>query len=513
MFWFAAATGLASAIVTLGVASVIALFFGVASPLVSVGQFVIDLVPAGVKTLVISLFGTGDKAFLLLVLALVVLIASAFVGVLQWRRPNWGIALLGVLGVLSFVAAATRANANFVSVLPTVAGVVVGMMLLRALIRRLRAWQVASTRRIPKSGKIPGAVERRQFIQLAVWSSAAAAVAGVGAQVLTGASAAVTAVRTKITLPKPATEAPIVPAGAELDIPGLSPWIIPSKDFYRIDTALQVPSVDPKTWKLLITGMVENEVEITFAELLKLPLEEKYVTLACVSQEIGGNLIGNALWLGYPIRTLLERAKPKGGADMVLSKSIDGFTAGTPLAVLQDEGTDAILAVGMNGAPLPLEHGFPVRMVVPGLYGYVSATKWVVEMKVTTFAQDEGYWTPRGWSALGPVKLSSRIDTPKQGATVKSGTVAIAGVAWRQHVGVSGVQVQIDKEPWQDATLAKVVTVDSWLQWSFAWEAKPGNHTISVRAIDETGAVQTAKFANPDPNGSTGHHTIQVAVS
>jgi DMSO/TMAO reductase YedYZ molybdopterin-dependent catalytic subunit len=394
-----------------------------------------------------------------------------------------------------------------------VVGVIVGMMLLRALIRRLRAWQVASSRRIPKSGKTQGTVERRQFIQLAAWSSVAAAVAGVGAQVLTGASAAVTAVRTKITLPEPATAAPVVPAGAELTVPGLSPWVIPNKDFYRIDTALQVPSVDPKTWKLLITGMVENEVEITFAELLKLPLEEKYVTLACVSQEIGGNLIGNALWLGYPIRTLLERAKPKGGADMVLSRSIDGFTAGTPLAVLQDEGTDAILAVGMNGAPLPLEHGFPVRMVVPGLYGYVSATKWVVEMKVTTFAKDEGYWTPRGWSALGPVKLSSRIDTPKQGATVKSGTVAVAGVAWRQHVGVSGVQVQIDKEAWQDATLAKVVTVDSWLQWTFAWDATPGNHTISVRAIDETGEVQTAKFANPDPNGSTGHHTIQVSVS
>lgn len=511
-FWLSTATGIASAIVTLGVASVVAFFFGIVSPLVSVGQLVIDLVPAGVKTVVIAVFGTGDKAFLLVVLAVVVTIAAAFVGILQWRRPNWGVALLGVIGALSFVAAATRANATIVSVLPTVAGVFVGMLVLRALVRRLSAWQVASSRRIPRSGRAQGVVERRQFIRLALWSSIAAAVAGTGAQLLTSASAAVTAVRTRISLPTPATTVAPIPAGADLKIPGLSPWVIPNKDFYRIDTALQVPSIDPKTWKLQITGMVEKEIEITFAELLKLPLEEKYVTLACVSQEIGGNLIGNALWLGYPIRNLLAEAKPKAGADMVLSRSIDGFTAGTPLAVLQDAGTDAILAVGMNGEPLPIEHGFPVRMVVPGLYGYVSATKWVVQLKVTTFAKDEGYWTPRGWSALGPVKLSSRIDTPQQGATVKAGTVAVAGVAWRQHVGVSGVQVQIDKGAWQDAKLAKVVTVDSWLQWSFAWEAKPGQHTISVRAIDDTGAVQTAKFANPDPNGSTGHHTIQVSV-
>ncbi len=510
---FAALAGIATALVTLGVAAVLALFLSLANPLISVGSLVIDLAPPGAKSFIISIFGTNDKTFIIALLFVVVLVLAAVVGILQRRRPPFGYTLYLLVVLVALVAATTRANSSLADLLPTVGGALLGTLVLRILMRRLEAWRVTSTRKPATSKAGAQLVERRSFLQLALGLSAASLVVGAGAQLVTSTTSAVAAVRKKIVLPKPAVPAPAIPASAELAVPGISPYIVPAADFYRIDTALQVPSIDPTTWKLNIGGMVENEIEITFAELLKLPLEEHIVTLTCVSQEVGGNLVGNAKWLGYPIRHLLARAKPTSGADMVLSTSIDGFTAGTPLGVLQDAGTAAILAVGMNGDPLPVEHGFPVRMVVPGLYGYVSATKWVVDLKVTTFAKDQGYWTPRGWSAMGPVKLSSRIDTPQDGRTIAAGTVAIAGVAWHQHVGVSGVQVQIDDGAWQDAKLATVVTVDSWLQWSYSWNATKGNHKIAVRAIDKNGQVQTSALADPAPNGSTGLHTIQVGVS
>jgi DMSO/TMAO reductase YedYZ molybdopterin-dependent catalytic subunit len=510
---FAGLAGITTALVTLAVAAVVALFFGLANPLVSVGSLVIDLAPPGAKEFIISIFGTNDKIFIIALLFVLVLVLSAVVGILQERRPPFGIALLLVVVLVALIAALTRANASIADALPTVAGAIVGIIILRALLRRLELWRLAATRKPAKSKSGVPLFERRSFLQLALGYGITGLVVGAGAQFVTSTSTAVAAVRKKITLPRPATPAPVIPASAELHVPGISPYIIPASEFYRIDTALQVPSIDPDTWKLTIGGMVEKEVEISFAELLKLPLEEHVITLTCVSQEVGGNLIGNAVWLGYPIRNLLARAKPKPGADMVLSTSIDGFTAGSPLKVLEDPGTAALLAVGMNGKPLPVEHGFPVRMVVPGLYGYVSATKWLVNMKVTTFAKDQGYWTPRGWSAMGPIKLSSRIDTPQDGRNLKAGTVAIAGVAWYQHRGISGVQVQIDGGAWQDANLASVVTVDSWLQWSYAWNAKPGNHKIAVRAIGKDGDVQTAALADPAPNGSTGLHTIGVSVS
>jgi DMSO/TMAO reductase YedYZ molybdopterin-dependent catalytic subunit len=510
---YAGLAGVTTALVTLAVAAVLALFFGLANPLVAVGSLVIDLAPPGAKSLIISIFGTNDKIFIIALLFVIVVVLAVVVGILQRRRPPFGYTLYYVVVLVALVAVVTRANASIVDALPTFGGAFLGTLVFRTLMRRLELWRLASTRKPARSASGTRLFERRSFLQLALGFGATSLVVGTGAQLISGASSAVAAVRQKIVLPKPAKSLPPIPASAELDVPGISPYIVPASQFYRIDTALQVPSVDPTSWKLKIGGMVENEVELSFAELLGLPLEEHIVTLTCVSQEVGGNLVGNALWLGYPIRKLLERAKPTAGADMVLSTSIDGFTASTPLPVLQDPNTAAILAVGMNGKPLPLEHGFPVRMVVPGLYGYVSATKWVVNLKVTTYAKDQGYWTPRGWSAKGPVKLSSRIDTPQDGRTVSAGTVAIAGVAWFQHRGVSGVQVRIDDGPWQDAKLATVVTVDSWLQWSYAWDATKGNHTIAVRAIGADGEVQTAALADPAPNGSTGLHTIGVSVS
>ena len=354
--------------------------------------------------------------------------------------------------------------------------------------------------------------DRRSFLIVAGATTVVGVLAAIGGRIVDATVQSVDSARRLFTLPTPAVAVPAVPAGAALDIPGLAPLVTPNSDFYRIDTALLVPAVDPETWSLKVFGLVDSEVTITFGELLALGLEESYTTLACVSNYVGGGLIGNALWLGYPIRKLLERAGPQAGADMVLSRSIDGFTASTPLGALTDD-RNAILAVAMNGEPLPAEHGFPVRMVVPGLYGYVSATKWVTELKVTRFADDAGYWTPLGWSARGPVKLSSRIDTPRSGARLEPGSAVIAGVAWSQHVGVSRVEVRVDDGDWNEATLAVDLTVDSWRQWFIPWTATSGNHTVTVRATDANGVLQTEAVADVAPNGATGWHSIAVSVA
>jgi len=333
----------------------------------------------------------------------------------------------------------------------------------------------------------------------------------VAARMVNATTATVSRLRDAITIPAPTVPAAPIPAGAELGIDGLARVVTSNADFYRIDTALQVPSVNADEWRLRVTGMVEQEVEIGFDELLALPLIETAVTLTCVSNEVGGGLIGNAVWVGYPIRELLKRARPLAGADMVLSRSIDGFTASTPLPVLQDD-RDAILAVAMNGDPLPLEHGFPVRMVVPGLYGYVSATKWVTELELTTFEDQTAYWTDRGWSERGPIKTSSRIDVPAQNAAVDAGPVVVAGVAWAQHTGIDAVEVRVDGGPWQEATLADAISVDTWRQWRWEWDAEPGSHTIEVRATDADGETQSGAEVGTVPDGAEGWHRVEVGV-
>ncbi|QWT24777.1 molybdopterin-dependent oxidoreductase [Subtercola sp. PAMC28395] len=547
---WAALTGIVSAAVVLATAELVALFVGAeSSPLFAVGALVIDLAPPGVKELTISLFGTGDKAALLAILAIVVLIGAAVSGLLEYRRPPWGTVVLVVFSAIGVLAVTTRSGSSALFAISTVVGMVAGVVVLNTLQQRLRRWEKSAAgveraasatigAREPRSENsgvetwaaeglptvraevvspsmrtsAPETLARRQFLTFLIVGAAASAVVGFGARMMNAGAAAVTAARNALTLPAPAIAAPPAPPGAELGITGLSPVITPAANFYRIDTALQIPQLDPDAWRLRVVGMVENEVEISFAELLALPLVENATTLTCVSNEVGGDLIGTAMWLGYPIRDLLARAKPTAGADMVLSRSSDGFTAGTPLEVLQDEGRQSLLAVGMNGSPLPVEHGFPVRMVVPGLYGYVSATKWVVEMKVTTFAQDMGYWTPRGWSALGPIKTASRIDTPRSNAGLAAGTIPIAGVAWAQHTGIAKVEVQIDNGEWQQATLADAISADTWRQWVLQWNATAGDHVISVRATDSSGYTQTSDQAPPAPDGSSGYHTIRVTI-
>ncbi|TCU86403.1 DMSO/TMAO reductase YedYZ molybdopterin-dependent catalytic subunit [Curtobacterium sp. PhB25] len=506
----AAAVGLVAAAAFLGIAEFGALLLGGAgSPLVAVGSAVIDLAPAGAKNLMVALFGTGDKVALFALMTVIVAAISAGAGVLERARPPFGALVFAVGGVLALIAVSTRSGSGTFDGAPTVFGVAAAVITLRLLLRRLRRWEAAAA--VPSASPRPASTERRAFLVWGVTTAAVAVVVGTASRVGSSAMQAVAAARRAVRLPAAATPAPAVPGGASLDVDGITPYVTPNADFYRIDTALRVPSIDPGDWSLRIHGAVENEITLTWDELLALPLEEHMATLSCVSNEVGGDLIGNALWLGYPIRELLARAKPTGDADMVLSRSIDGFTAGTPLDVLQDEGTDALLAIGMNGEPLPTEHGFPARMVVPGLFGYVSATKWVTEMEVTRFADAQGYWTPRGWSERGPVKLESRIDTPRNGTTVTVGEqVAIAGVAWQPHTGVKAVQVRVGSGAWQQAELADSVSADTWRQWVLRWTPTAGSHRIEVRAVSADGEVQTSVERPPAPNGASGWASVTV---
>jgi DMSO/TMAO reductase YedYZ molybdopterin-dependent catalytic subunit len=324
------------------------------------------------------------------------------------------------------------------------------------------------------------------------------------------AAAAEFAARSATTTPTAGASAGVATA-AQLDVPGLSPFFTPNKDFYRIDTALSVPEIDAKTWSLRIHGMVDTEVQLSYAQLLAMPAVEHDVTLACVSNPVGGDLISNARWTGVPLSDVLALAGVQPGATQLITTSADGWTAGTPTAVVTD-GRAAMLAYGMNGEPLPLAHGFPVRIVVPGLYGYVSATKWLVDIELTTM-EAEGYWIPRGWSKDGPVKTQSRIDVPNGKNPARVGRTPIAGVAWSQHKGIDKVEVSIDDGPWLEARLAGEDVTDTWRQWIYdGWDATPGRHTLRVRATDRSGYVQTGDHADVAPDGATGYHERQVQV-
>jgi len=355
------------------------------------------------------------------------------------------------------------------------------------------------------------AAGRRQFLVAAGVSVAAAGIGYAGGRSL-ATRKNVSLAQSSLRFPKAAEPVAPLPAGVNLSVPGISPFITPNGQFYRVDTAILVPQVDPSNWSLRIHGMVAREITITFDELLHRPLIEDYLTLCCVSNPVGGPYIGNAKWLGASLAALIREARPQSGADQLLATSVDGFTSGTPLQVILD-GRDALLAVAMNGAALPTAHGFPARLVVPGLYGYVSACKWVVDLEVTTFAAAQGYWVPRGWSAMGPIKTESRIDVPTNGASVKAGKVAVAGVAWAQHKGIEAVEARVDQGPWTEATLAVVPGIDTWRQWVWEWDATSGTHQIEARATDKTGYTQTSVVAEVAPNGASGYPSTQVTVS
>jgi len=502
---WSASVGLVAGALTVGVATLVAglmasmgLAAGTPSPVVAVGATFVDHTPPWLKNLAVSTFGTYDKLALFVGMALFLSMVCAVIGVLGARRHTAGLVSFVVVGAVGALAVVSRPHSGSLDILPTVIGVAAGLWALSILWRRAAKGARGTT------------VDRRRFLLGGVGVTVAGITAATLGQSLGQGAGRAAQSRSAVRLPK-AAKPVVIPAGAQLGVKGITPYVMDNADFYRIDTALVVPQLDTAGWSLKVHGMVDQEVTINWATLLSKPMQDSLVTLMCVSNEVGGDLTGNAVWTGWPVRELLRMAGPRPGADMVLSTSSDGWTAGTPLSALTDD-RNALLAIAMNGQPLPFEHGFPVRLVVPGLYGYVSATKWVTALKVTSFADDEGYWTPRGWSERGPVKTESRIDVPRGGDRVSAGKVAVAGIAWAQHRGIKAVQVRVDEGEWQPARLADEPTIDSWRQWVLEWQAVKGNHSITVRATDAEGVVQTQTQAPPAPDGATGWHTITVNV-
>ena len=571
-----AVCGVLTAAVAIGIAQLLAgLSIPNASPVIAVGQVAINLTPLPVKDWATSTFGNNDKNVLLTGVVVVVFLYAIAVGVVAMRRLPAGFIGLAIFAVLGLAAALTRPHATAGWAFPTVGGALVGAFVLYRLViaARRMAWGGASVApgsswasgglppivfggreggsagagdsagrklRAPDLPDEPGAAgqpgevsapeppgasvpalrvparpaatqARRAFLLTAGASVAVAAIAEIAGRELSTRHN-VSAARSAVRFPRAADPAPPLPAGVNLPIPGISQFITPNGQFYRVDTALIVPEVDPSNWQLRIHGMVDREIRVTYGELLRRPLIENYMTLCCVSNPVAGPYIGNAKWLGASLASLLREARPQAGASQLLCTSTDGFTSGTPLSVVLD-GRDALVAVAMNGAALPVEHGFPARLVVPGLYGYVSACKWVVDIEVTTFQQAVAYWAQRGWSQQAPIKTESRIDVPFSGSQVKAGRVAVAGVAWAQHKGIEAVEVQVDGGPWHEATLAAVPNLDTWRQWVWEWEgAGVGQHTVQARATDKTGYTQTALQADVAPNGATGYPSTQFTV-
>ncbi|WP_371674292.1 sulfite oxidase [Streptomyces sp. NBC_00289] len=492
-----------------------------AGPVVAVGGAAVDRTPAGVKDWAIQNFGTDDKLVLQAgILAVLALFASTL-GFLALRHRRTGACGVLVFGVVGAVAATGRPDsAGLTDALPSVVGAVAGAVLLYVLAGRLR-WAGQASEEPGRSAGGSGAAEgwdRRGFVRVATAAAAASAGAGVLGRTLAGTrSRDAVASREDVVLPSPGSRAAATPAGAQVRVDGVSPFVTPNKDFYRVDTALVVPKVDATTWRLRIHGKgVRRPLTVSFDDLLRRELIERDITLTCVSNEVGGAYVGTARWTGVRLADLLAecgvRLPSHGGpADQLVARSVDGMTIGSPVEDVMD-GRDAMLALGMNGEPLPFAHGFPVRMVVPGLYGYVSACKWVEDLELTTFDTYDPYWIRRGWARRAPVKTQSRIDTPKPFARPKAGAVMVAGVAWAQHRGIDKVEVRVDDGPWREATLAAEDSRDTWRQWSYAWQATKGGHTLTVRATDRTGTVQTQKRARTVPDGASGRHSVVVTV-
>ncbi|MER5811222.1 molybdopterin-dependent oxidoreductase [Streptomyces sp. NPDC002033] len=480
-----------------------------AAPLTAIGAAVVDRTPVAVKEWAIRTFGTSDKLALTLGITLVLALLAAGTGLLAVRRPGAGAALAGAVGVVGAVAALGRPEASWKDALPSLAGGAVAATTLYLLVSALR-----------RPGRSGGTwpMDRRGFGRLVAATVAGSALAALaGRRLGAHGSARATASRAGLALPAPAVPARPVPAGADLRLPGLSPFLTPARDFYRVDTALVVPRVDAGTWELTLHGEgVSRPLTLNLRDLLARPMVEHDVTLTCVSNEVGGPYTGNARWLGVRLADLLREAGVRppsqgGPADQLVARSVDGMTIGTPVETVMD-GREALLAVGMNGAPLPFAHGFPVRMVVPGLYGYVSACKWLRELRLTTFADYDAYWVRRSWAARATVKTQSRIDTPRASSRPAAGRVAVAGVAWAQHRGISRVEVRADGGPWREASLAAADGVDTWRQWVWPWDARPGPHTLEVRATDGAGQVQPERRTGTVPDGATGLHSVTVDV-
>jgi DMSO/TMAO reductase YedYZ molybdopterin-dependent catalytic subunit len=500
-------TGVAAAAVSLGVAQLAAVPFGPsADSRTAVGSAVIDLTPGPVKETAIQLFGTSDKLALSILVLGAIAVLAALTSALETGRIPWGSVTIALAGLAGSAAVLSRPGAAWYDVLPTLAGTACGVATLRLLVSgRFTDVSGAAEADAPDPGR------RLSVITLAFL--AGGAMAGVAGALWSMARSSVAGDRNAFVVPTPTLRAAPIPAGVQPSGVALAPFVTPSADFYRIDTALSVPQLSREEWRLRIHGMVDHPVEFDFTDLERFELVEKVVTLTCVSNPVGGDLVSNAIWTGYRVRDLLAQAGVQADADMVLSTSTDGFTAGTPVEALTDN-RDALLAITMNGAPLPTEHGYPARLVVPGLYGYVSATKWLVDIELTRFDRAQAYWTRLGWSAHGPIKTESRIDVPRSGQDVPRGPVTFGGVAWAQTRGIRTVEVSIDDGAWQPADLGDAYSNDTWRLWSYRWDARDaGSHEIRVRATDGAGAVQTSDLADVVPDGATGWHTVPFAVT
>ena len=499
---FAALAGVVAggAAVTLGM--LVAAITDVVSPIDAVGSEVIDRSPRWVKEFAIEEFGTDDKLALRIGIITILAVAAVAVGIAAARRSWAGAVGIGAFGLVGALSAAHRPGESLGAGVPSVIGAIAGAVLLRRMVQPRPI-------EVPGPSKAPLGWDRRRFLATSGAAAVGAAAAGgIARAIETGREGDVRAA-TRVPLPDNvgADQTPDIPPGAELF--DETPYLTPNDAFYRIDTALSFPRVDVDNWSFEINGLVDTPLRITYADLLAMPQVERVVTLCCVSNEVGGGYIGNAVWRGVLLRDLLDRAGVQPAAEQVFSTSLDGWTCGFPVDVALD-GRDVMIAIGMNGATLPLEHGYPARLVVPGLYGYVSATKWLAKIELTTWDK-EGYWVPRGWSALGPVKTQSRIDVPRS-RVVPTGKQMIAGVAWAQHRGIEKVEVQIDEGPWQEAMLAESSTDDAWRQWLLEWDPTPGLYLLRVRATDKSGETQTEEQAPVAPDGATGYHMRRVKV-
>jgi DMSO/TMAO reductase YedYZ molybdopterin-dependent catalytic subunit len=539
----AVAGGLAAAVALAASGLVDAVSDAVPSLVAVVGQAVIRNTPGFLSRGATESVGTADKPLLLAVIVVLAVAIGIRVGVAAARRRIVGDLVFAAFGLFAVVCAASL---PIVSVGATLASVIVAAGAGAFTLRRLLAAATptddatedeavppeavppeavppeAAPAEAAAGGSSPAgptawpgqrAVDRRRFLV------AGSVAAGGAAALLAGASGLRRALegsspRASVVLPEAAGGAPPPGSAGEgfQEVDGLSALVTPNRDFYRIDEALMVPSVSLDTWRLRVTGMVDAPFELRYDDLLALPLVERHVTLSCVSNQVGGSLVGNAKWLGVRLADLLARAGVQPGANQLVGRSVDGFTVGFPIEAATD-GRDSLVAVGMNGEPLPAAHGFPARLVVPGLYGYVSATKWLKEIEVTTFDAFDAYWVQRNWARRGPVKVQSRIDVPRDYGRVAAGPRTVAGVAWAPHRGVAKVEVRVDEGPWHEAALGPALGDDAWRQWSLPWDATPGPHLIATRATTLDGEVQTATKHAPFPDGATGHHEVTVRVT
>ena len=506
--WAGAFAGLIGAAVALGVSELIA---GVLSPgsslIAAVGQTIIDLQPPGAKDFVVALFGTNDKLALEILVTGTALAIGALLGFLG--RDRFAIAGAGFVafGIVGFLAVLRLPLAS-----PAIGALSAGIAVIAGI--QVMSWLMGTARRTESADPRAGMPDwSRRNLLLTGSAIGVAALAGGAVGRMFGARSSVAPAEANDEIPPASEVAAGLPAAADLapEVAGLTPIVMPNDRFYQIDTALLTPIVDSATWQLRIHGMVDRETTLTWDELLAMPLFEQYVTIACVSNEVGGNLVGNAKWTGVRLREVLDIAGVRAGATQLVGRSVDGWTAGMPTAWIMDPAREPMIAVRMNDEPLPPRHGFPARLIVPGLYGYVSATKWLAELELTTLDAFDAYWVPLGWAKEAPILTQSRIDTPRPGS-VAAGQVPIAGVAWAPDRGISKVEVGIDGQ-WQEARLSSPISDSTWVQWVYDWNGAPGSHRIEVRATDGTGEVQTDQRTTPAPDGARGWHAVDVTVS